>query len=436
MTNRWRKVIAASVVAVALGAVLAPPVQAKKAEPTVAVRAWYWEEAETEEFTDPAGNSYTIETPNPFCPSAPGSLGAAPFACAEGRLPIEIQEGDYETPNKISAVNFDLSLVPIGSEVSKFTVRFLEAKSGCYDGQDNDDQPNSSPSDWCEQTAPINIDGKQLQACKLDAFFGDGDARPYREAPKYTCVPGDPTAKRKEQKAKGDEEPDHVWTFDLTAFAKEWITEFTTNTSIMLVGKTPKGYDPQNNDAQDNWRVVLMGPKAPGGKQGFEAEIVFEPGEEDVFDIPPPAGTGVGTGTGAVATGTGTGFGSTGTGAAGTGDLGTAGAGAPTDAVAPSPGPLAAEGAEASQAMPGYVWLAILAGLIGFSLVRSIVVESATGIRPDGVLAQIQRLNAARRGAGATATATAEPGAFVSFMSGVGDKVGSLLGKLKLTRKG
>jgi hypothetical protein len=435
--SQWRIGVTSSLVGLLLVALVAPAV-AKVAEPPVSTRAWYWEQGESNEITDPAGNKYTIESPNPFCPSAPGSLGAAPGACAEGRLPIEIQNGDYDTPNKISAVNFDLSLVPVGSKVSKFTATFLEAKRGCYDGRDEDEDPASSPSDWCEQTDPVNIDGKELQACAIQQYFGEGDARPYKEAPRYSCSSGDPTAKRKEIKAKGEDEPQHAWTFDLTAFAQKWIKSFTTNTSIMIVGKPPKGYKPDDSDPQDSWRVVLMGPKAPGGKEGVKTKIVFDPAELDTFAIPPTVGTtdpgaATTTSSGSVGTSTVSTGGDFGGGTGGTVDTGAASA--PTDAASPAApaAPGAVLGAEQTQQpMPGYVWLALIAGLIGWALFRSVILERAKGIRPDGVLAQIHQLSSAQRGA----TAAGEGSPITSFFGNVKHTAGSLMSKLKLTRKG
>jgi hypothetical protein len=428
----WR-IGSASLLAGLLTAAVVTPAVAKSASPPVSTRAWYWEQAESNEVTDPAGNKYTIETPNPFCPSAPGSLGAVPGACAEGRLPIEIQNGDYETPNKISAVNFDLTLVPIGSKVSKFTATFLEAKSGCYDGRDDDEQPASSPSDWCEQTDPVNIEGKELQACVVQQFFGDGDARPYKEAPRYKCSPGDPTAKRKEIKAKGDEEPQHAWTFDLTAFAQDWIKAFTTNTSIMIVGKPPKG------DNQDSWRVVLMGAKAPGGKEGVKTKIVFDPAEFDIA-IPPPTATTAGVATGTTTSSGGVGTSTVSTGSDFGGDTGggtfDAGGTPATDVASPAApaapgGVLGAE--QTPKPMPAYVWLALAAGLLGWTLFRSVILESAKGIRPDGVLAQIHQLSSARRGASAAAGEASPLGSFFKNVKHAG---GSVISKLKLTRKG
>src|SRR5687768_18022487 len=100
----WRQIVLVSILSVVALGLFAPPLAAKTAEPTLAVRAWYWEEAQSSEQTLPDGSKVTVETPNPFCPGVPGQLGAIPGACAEGRLPIEVQNGDYETPNKISAV--------------------------------------------------------------------------------------------------------------------------------------------------------------------------------------------------------------------------------------------------------------------------------------------------------------------------------------------
>jgi hypothetical protein len=185
--------------------------------------------------------------------------------------------------------------------------------------------------------------------------------------------------------------------------------------------------------------VVLVGPKAPKGKVGIEAEIVFEPGSLEP-PVPPTTtdpgtsttgGTSGGTftgGTGTVSTG-GSDFGSTGT-TGGTGLGG--GATTPTDAGGQTP-PVAVAGAE--QQAPGppvYVWLAIVAGLIGWSMFRTVVLETSKGIRPNGVLSQIQTLNSTRRG-GATAAA-AGPSALSSFISGIKNSASSLVGKL--TKKG
>jgi hypothetical protein len=93
-----------------------------------------------------------------------------------------------------------------------------------------------------------------------------------------------------------------------------------------------------------------------------------------------------------------------------------------------------AAGAEQTPSgLPGYVWLAIIAGLVGWSVFRSVVLENAKGIRPDGVLSQIQRLNAQNGGVAAAAAVTG-PSGFGSFMGKARQSVGSLFGKL--TRKG
>ena len=109
----------------------------------------------------------------------------------------------------------------------------------------------------------------------------------------------------------------------------------------------------------------------------------------------------------------------------------------------PAAAPTAADDGPAGGGLPGYAWLALLAGMIGFSLLRRAVFESATGIRPDGVLAQIQRLNAERRGSNAAAWAD-RPGALVAlsavggFVWGatktVGSKLSGAVGKLKKSK--
>lgn len=408
---------------------------ASSSSPPIVTQAWYWQEQHSEEIQDPTGNTYNVELPNPLCPGPPGDIGAVQQACARGRLPIEIDKGDYDNPDKFSAVNFDLSLIPVGSTVSKFTVSFLEDKAGCS-GTDSNGAPTG-----CNETDPVNIDGKELQACEISQVFGAGNARPVNEAPKYQCTDLDPIAQRKTVKPNGNPSPspapgqdanDHVWTFDLTPFAQKWVKTFTVTTSIMIVGHPPKNYDPKNMDPSDSWRVVLAGPQV---KNGVKATLVYTP----------PAGgsdntgsTGTGSvGTGSVGTGsTGTGsLGGTGsigstTGGTGTSDTGGVGSGG-TSSIAPSPAasPLAASAPATSEpGLPGYVWLAILLGVVGFFLVRSVVVESTTGIRPNGVLSQIRSVNEKRRGPPVEAT-PAGPGVgsrLATPFRAIGRSIGSL----------
>lgn len=438
-SRRWPLVAAAALVV----ALLAPIAALAKgtSEPAAAGQAWYWKEQNHQEIQDPLGNTYTIEGPNPFCPSVPGDLGAPSQSCAPGRLPVEIQGGDYDQPDKMSAVNFDLSLVPIGSKIQSFKVTFLEAKAGCYD-DDGDGKP-----DRCEETDPQNLsDTTQLQACQVTEFFGNGPARPYDEAPKYQCVSSDPTAKRKEAKVEGaqhpvnDTTPDHVWTFDLTPLAKTWTTG-TTQTSVMLVGAPPKGYDSANKDPKDNWRVVLSGPQMP---EGITTSLKYTPPATP--PPPPPTDTGGGTTT---PTTTGTDFGTTGTtfgtgtttstgGSTdfGTGSTGSTDTGSTDTAPAPQPSPIAAVApSEPTNDFPLYMWLAILAGIVGFSLVRSVVIEATTGVRPNGVIAQIKSLNAARKGTAAAGTTGATDaggsGAVAGALGSVGEGFSSFAGRIK-----
>lgn len=407
------------------------------AEPAMLNMSWWWEDYQGEEI-DINGNKVIVETPSPFCPSTPGSTGAVPGGCAEGRIPVEIRGGDYESPVMLSGVGFDLSYVTPGSEVTSFTVTFLEAESGCYDSDgDGDIRPDEAGGDHCEQTNPINVDGHKLQACLLPEIIGDAEARPYAEVPRYVCSDSDPVAERKEVKAIEDPdatEPDadgvdHVWTFDLTPFAQEWAKTFTVSTAIMLTGNKPN-----DTGQQDSWRVVLAGAKA---FKGIRTKLVYEPGEID-FAQPPP-GTTTDPGTGTTTTG---GFttGSSdpgGFGVSAPGDTAGADPGAPAPGASPSaaPGDSALAGDELEpQGMPGYVALALLAGLIGFFMVRQVVIESTTGIRPDGVLAKIHALNAERRGIAVDDAVAA--GGIGAALASVGHAIASPFKKLPFFRKG
>jgi hypothetical protein len=415
---------------------IAPIASAAEAEPSIIGLAWYWEQSQNQTVDTPNG-SVQFDSPNQFCPTLPSSLGSPdPATCAEGRMPVEVVGGDYESPDKISAVAFDLSMIPIGSTVSKFEVTLLEAESGC---QESDD---SQTGQKCEQTDERNSEGKEVQACVVDQIFGDGENRPYKEVPKYTCSDSDPTAKRKEiendaEADPADADPDHTWTWDLTSYAQEWAETPPQCTCILLSPVEPKE---GSDDASDlDWRVVFAGPKVDGG---VKAELVFKPaaGSETIPPPSTPPTTGTTTTTGS--TGSSSGFGTTTTGTFGGSDTPDTGGGSsapetPDDTQAPVEVAAEPTSAEIPQPyMPAYVWLALLGGLVCWSLVRSLVFDKIAGNRPDGVLAQIHEINASRGGAVAAEAGSSPAGAFTRGLQRVGRGFSALASKLPGMKKG
>ena len=406
-------------------------------EPTVLVTGWYWEDQQRQRIQDPTSGTdvAVITAPNPFCPNPPLAGSTPPEACKPGRLPVQVREGDYETPNQLSAIGFDLALVPPGSKISRFVVTFVEASD--------------------EQSAPVNSEGKSLQACFVDEFFGDGEASLYTQVPKHTCSETDPVAQRKEIEVKDEgggggggqpqppeqEEPTFGYTFDLTPFAQKWLAEGTPMTAILLMPVRPKEaeFDPAT-DA--NWRTVLVGAVE---ENGLETALTYTPPPTPPTPTAPPAPddptTPVGTGTTTTTTGSGS-IPTTSTGGIDTPSN-------PVEDVGDAPTNLAVEDTTEASAVvpkgwPEYVWLAILAGIVGFSMVRSVVLERVAGIRPDGVLAQIRRLNASRRGvepagAGDAAETAAGAGGIAAALAGLkslGGKTGGIAGKLRFRKRG
>ncbi|MPZ69250.1 MAG: hypothetical protein GEU71_06925 [Actinobacteria bacterium] len=366
-------------------AVVAPVASAKtkKAKPGLAASAYYWESQTSQPITDPTTDAdiLTLEGPNTFCPTTPvGGLPEESGQCKPGRLPVMVVNADYETPEMMSAVGFDLSVVPFGAKVKSFKATFAEA---------ND-----------EKSQQLNADGKKLQACLVTQFFGDGDAREYEEAPKFKCTKKDPTATRKEAKVKnadGEKVDGFTWSFNLTGFAKKWMSGKIPVAAIMLQPVQPKEakFDPATDS---NWRVVLAGGVEKGG---MKTEMVFTepalPDFPDVFDSGTPT-------TGSTDTGD---FGTTPSTDTGT-DLSTDTPAADEEPVDLAAGPTSAEEIFAKVGgIPWYGWLALLAGMIGFSALRTVVLDSATGARPGGVLSQIHRINAERRGVDPSAATTA-----------------------------
>jgi hypothetical protein len=395
--------------------------QQQQAEPNVSDLSWYWKDAHTEQFNTPAG-MVSLDTPNPFCPGPPAAIGAPQDTCAESRLPVWVRGGDYEEPYMISAVGFDLTLIPLGSEVHSFTATFLEDKSDCEERDD----AHTDRSCW--QTDPINAQDKELQACMVGDIIAGGEARPYEELPDHRCVPGDPVADREESEIGDGVEPRFEWTFDLTAFAQQWVEEMAAATAIMIAPHEPE--EPEGTHS--NWRVVLAGPTV---EDGVRTELVFTPGEDpfEEFDDPgtfddpgafedPGEFDDPGTFGGAGDTG---GFDDSG-GLDDAGDFVDAPAAeAEAGEVAdPDQRPIDQTGValgETSPAQfPAYAYLALLAALIAFSLVRSVVLERAAGIRPDGAIAQIRKLNAQRRGVKLEDALPAAPGPMAAFARGLG----------------
>ena len=419
MTRRRRRTILTVLTAcLALAAFpLARPVAAAEAKVLLASFAWYWEDQQSQTVRDPSGtDAATVEVPNPFCPGPGNGLGAPDQTCRSGRLPIEVRGGDYETPNKISAVAFDLAVVPIGSKVQSFKVTFLEA---------ND-----------EQSRPVNAQDRELQACLLEEFFGEGEARPYKAVPRHTCSKTDPMATRKPVKGKDGR---FQYTFDLTAFAKAWAADPPPATGIVLYPVKPKEAGPDD----DSWRVVLDGPLENEGKS-IKADISFTPPPDAAIDPIDPGTSGdlgsVDSGGGlTTSTSSGGDFGSTDTAGLG-GDTAadTAVAEGETAPVAVGEDEEAAAASEVlptTNSTPWYVWLSLLAGIVGFSMVRSVVLESHAGIRPDGVLAQIRRINADRRGAPVAADRASPFAPIVGALAGVGRGARSILTRLPMIRR-
>jgi len=398
---------------VALGLTLFPasPARAEVEKPPVTAYAWYWEPQTQRSVTDPSSGADVV-TVGPgnahFCPGVEGAANPGQ-TCKPGRLPVEVVGGDYKTPDKISATAFDLSIAPVGSKVNRFTVTYLEA---------ND-----------EQSQPYNAEGKRLQACPINKIFGGGEARQYEEAPQYECPQKPILGTRSKVKPAKDAPPVErfQWTFDLTAPARKWVEEGSFATGVMLLPVEPKNSSP--SDA--NWRIVLQGSE---DLRGVETRLDFVPAET----ASPLAEIG-----------------------GGSGDLGSGGAvlgdgsletsevsGGATDApvVAESrPAPADEGDAElASEALPavpgglpGYVWLGLLAALIGFSAVRSVVFEGRVGVRPNGVLAQIHRLNQQRRGGADSAPADAGPLApILEGLSSLGARARSVAARLPRRKSG
>lgn len=461
-TPRVTKILLVGMAALVALPVLASPAAAKTADVPLNTYAWWWRDAERAEEIDIAGNKIEAPTaPNPYCPATSGTVGTgggaiSEDACQLGRLPIWIRNGEFERPHMSFGLDIDVSLLS-EADLESFKVLLLEADCDPADGRKDTPQ--------CEQTTqPLPADNPattrnefetsfRVEVCTVTEIFGEGDGRPVEEMPRLKCDTGI-IGERKVLKAPviktGDQAApahlnDHIWEFDLTELAQGWIDEFTIPTAVYFRAEPPR-----NPDTSDQFRVVFAGPEdevdseSPNAKEvqqqpGVEILAVYSGGTGGGLPpVPGDDGTDFGTDTGTTTTGT-TDFGTTDT---GTTDFGT-GTTTPTTPAAPAapaaPIDLAEEPTGArTEPLPGYVWLAMLAGLAGFSLVRSVVIPSTTGIRPDGVLAQIQALNAQRRGTTLAASAASGPTIFGRIGNGLtslGKGAAGLVGKLNFFKR-
>jgi len=436
---------------------MSSPASAARADVPLNTFAWWWADAESEE-TDVLGNKVVVEGINPYCPATGGTAGAggaaaSQEACQEGRLPIWVRNGSFENPTMSFALDIDTSLLA-GASIERFTLKLLEADCDPADGRKDTPQ--------CEQfTAPIPQDNPasegqdefassfRVQVCTVTEIFGEGEARPVDERPRFRCdleIFGDRRVLKSPINPTTDTAThldDHIWKFDLTEVAQGWVEEFTIPTAVLFRAEPPR-----NPKTSDQFRVVFAGTKEKPAKDaqnvqqhpGVQIEAVYSGGSGgDLPGIPDGGGTTV-LGTGTTDAGA-TDFG-TGTTDAGATDFGTD-TGTTPDAVAT---PEAARPASAlepqaagqTEPLPGYVWLGILAGLAAFSMVRAVVIPAAAGVRRDGVLAQIQAINAQRRGttpAAAAATAPTFFGRVSSGLSTVGSRIGEFAGKVKSFKK-
>jgi hypothetical protein len=463
---RLRKLALAALAAALVVMPLMPaPASAKTEDVPLNTFAWWWRDAERQEEVDIGGNKLEAPTtPNPYCPGTSGTVGtgggaASQDACHEGRLPIWVRNGDFENAHMSFGLDIDTSLLT-GASIESFTIKLLEADCDPADGRKDTPQ--------CEQTTrPVPSDNPattrdefessfRVEICTITEIFGEGEARPVDERPRFRCdtgIFGDRRVlKSPVTKAADAETPthldDHIWVFDITDIAKTWVEEFTIPTAVMFRAEPPR-----NPKTSDQFRVVMAGPKDAPAKDaknvqqqpGVEIEAVYSGGTGG--GLPPIPGGGSGSTGGGTDFGTGTSTGTTdfgtGTGTTDFGDTGDAGTTDPVPAN-PTPAPtgppleLEPQAASKTEPLPGYVWLGILAGLAAFSLVRSVVIPAAAGIRPDGVLAQIQAINAQRRGTTLAAAGASGPtlfGRIGTGLSSAGKGIAGLFDKVNFLKK-
>jgi hypothetical protein len=334
------------------------------------VSSWYWERQQDQEVAPPPPPEGFPEPP-----VAPSQRVRLPSPQRPDTLPVALWQGDHE---RMSALKFDLLQrgVVAGSRITQLVLEIEES-------EDRNEQPS------------VNADGAEIEACFIQDFLASGENEEWKARPKYDqsgCV----TGKRQAPHGKSA-----FWRFDLTQLAAPWARDPFSNNGVMLQGVLPESPAPE-----DTWQVNL---KIPGrdaaetpedeyriSRNRVRLTLAFVPGEVPGQGTGPlDAGTSY-SGNGGTF-GSSTSFG-TGSSPVSSGGVPATGTGAPS--TEPSPASASRPGGAGlpQPRLPGYVWALIPLGLLALSAVRSVVMEPAGGIRPDGAIASIRRRNAERRG--------------------------------------
>ncbi|HEX9824496.1 MAG TPA: hypothetical protein VGB51_08925 [Actinomycetota bacterium] len=344
---------------------------ASSAKATVEGTNWFWRSQNRTTISEETGESCPPEAP--VCPDPQVGLRNTH---SKGALPVQILDGKEE---KISAVNFDLSFIPVqGAVIEEFTFTVIES---------------ADPQD---QAQTLNAGGKTVLACLLTDSFADSEdgADEFELAPKYDCEAASVEGERDAEAG--------LWKFDITDMVQDWGADPLSANGVMLVG----------SQKDENWQVVLKGPRRDDpttaevdeekeNAKNIQASVVYTPNEEPADTVPDaPDDGGIPPTTPTFPTTTTTDIPTFGT------DDGTFGADTtPATDVTPTevPGTEAAgtdtaAPADSGPETPGYVWALIPLGLVAFALVRNSFAEPVAIRRPDGVVAMIRRQNADRRG--------------------------------------
>ena len=324
----------------------APASKSLKYVPETDASAWYWELQKDEEVgAGPAAQR--VKLPNPQRP---------------GTLPIGYENGE---PKKLSALKFDLAArsVPAGSKVTAFQLTIVEEAEG-----------GEAPT--------VNADGKVLQACGASsAWEGADEPELWKDKPEAADV----CAKGKRSAPKTGEQGPVTWTFDLSTVAADWGDDPFENHGVVFSAVKP------GEGAEGTWQINLKTPvrdndatpeidEAKQSANRVKATMTYLPG----------AGNQGGSG-GVPAGGDAPGGG------------GAPGGGEPPAGDPPKAGPDSGDSptpvaAPYAPRMPWYVWLLIPVALISAFLVRGALGDTAPAAAGAGVIEQIRRQNAARRG--------------------------------------
>jgi hypothetical protein len=240
-SRRVSQAVLAAVLAVGLSVAFGPAARADTKTFTTDrdSQAWYWSSN-----ADVRGC-----TPSELPPQIPGLCPSANLTAASpispGHLGVSWKLGRSDMR---AYTQFDLSFIPLGSTVNSFVVKYSVSRANDTDADHTAEHAGG------KAPATANEAQAKIKACLVTVPWGATEGAPPvdRDADDPTnTVPTEPDARNGiDRNTCVDGKSGDLWTFDLTAMAKRWVSGEVFNNGFALI---PEGTQ------TDDWTVELHG---------------------------------------------------------------------------------------------------------------------------------------------------------------------------------